>query len=249
LTPVASTTRLNVALGGNPVLFDVTVAIAPGEAVALLGANGSGKSTLVKALLGLTPPASGAVALFGEPPGRRVPWAKIAYVPQDSPAGSGVPASALELVVAAQLTGGRPWPPAGARARALAALESVGLSDRAKDPVAHLSGGQRRRVLLARALARRPELLIMDEPLAGVDAASAEALVAALRAASGTTSLVVLHEPGPFASYLTRGIVLRGGRVHADGPLADVAPQAPADPHHDAPHVGRSQAPRLEVRP
>jgi zinc transport system ATP-binding protein len=98
-------------------------------------------------------------------------------------------------------------------------------------------------------LARRPELLIMDEPLAGLDAASAEGLVDTLRRLDHLTCLVVLHEPGPFASHLRRGIVLEGGRVAADGPLAEVAPTLPRHHHHDSERPGRSHTPALEVRP
>jgi zinc transport system ATP-binding protein len=117
------------------------------------------------------------------------------------------------------------------------------LADRARDALKHFSGGQRHRVWLARALVRRPELLIMDEPLAGVDAASAQALVDVLRATPGLTSLVVLHEAGPFADYLTRVIVLEGGAVAADGPPDALTGRAPHH-HHDT-HPGRSQAPDL----
>jgi zinc transport system ATP-binding protein len=249
LSALAQASALSVALGGHTILRDVTVGIGRGEAVGLLGANGSGKSTLVKALLGLIPASGGSVELFGRPPGRLVPWAKVAYVPQDSPAGAGVPTSALEVVVAGQLTGPRPWPPRGAKGRALTALGRVGLRDRAHDAMGRLSTGQRHRVLLARALARRPELLIMDEPLAGIDASSATALVATLRETEGLTSLVVLHEPGPFAGYLTRGIVLEAGRVAADGPMHDVAPHLPAHHHHDDSGPRPAGAPSMRVRP
>ncbi|MDR1118278.1 MAG: ATP-binding cassette domain-containing protein [Bifidobacteriaceae bacterium] len=241
---VAAASGLDVALGGHRVLHDVSFEIRAGEAVGLLGANGSGKSTLVKTMLGLIQPLRGRAELFGEPPGRRVPWAKVAYVPQDSPAGSGVPTSALEVVVSGLMTGPRPWPPRRAKARALAALELVGMEGRARDTLKNLSGGQRHRVLLARALVRRPQLLIMDEPLAGVDAASAESLVAALRGMAGLTTVVVLHETGPFADYLTRAIVLDGGRIAADGPPPPGA-AAPVHHHHDLPHPGRSQTPDL----
>ncbi|MDR3360194.1 MAG: ATP-binding cassette domain-containing protein, partial [Bifidobacteriaceae bacterium] len=133
MTLLAEARDLTVTLGGAKILTDVTVGIGQGEAVALLGANGSGKSTLVKTLLGLLPAAGGQVRLFGAAPGRGVPWAKVAYVPQDSTAGAGVPSSALEVVQAGLLTGWAPWPPKGARARALEALDQVGLRTRAKD--------------------------------------------------------------------------------------------------------------------
>ncbi|MDR2114098.1 MAG: ATP-binding cassette domain-containing protein, partial [Bifidobacteriaceae bacterium] len=228
------------------ILDHISCSIHSGEAVGLLGANGSGKSTLVKALLGLIPIGSGQVQLFGQTPGRRVPWGRVAYVPQDSPAGAGVPTSALEVVMAGTLTGWRPWLPRDAKPRALAALDQVGLADRARDRLKDFSGGQRHRVLLARALVRQPELLIMDEPLAGVDDSSAELLVDALRRRTDLTTLVVLHQPGPFADYLTRGLQLDQGRLVAEGTLAELAPGLPQHHHHDAPTPRRSQTPQLD---
>jgi zinc transport system ATP-binding protein len=259
--PAVSVVDLGVTLGGHRILEDISFSISPGQTVGLFGANGSGKSTLVRALLGLIPVAAGRAELFGAAPGRKLPWAKVAYVPQASPAGAGVPTSALDVVQAGLLTGWRPWPSRGSKARALQALAAVGLEDRARDTLKNFSGGQRRRVLLARALVRQPSLLIMDEPLAGVDAASAEALVDALAATPDLTCLVVLHEPGPFERYLTRGIVLEDGQIVADGPLAEVRPQVTDHHHHHDPagphrsHTPELAAPheigdhRLEERP
>ncbi|MDR1442294.1 MAG: ATP-binding cassette domain-containing protein [Bifidobacteriaceae bacterium] len=248
MTPLAQTVHLDVNLGGNRVLHDAALAVHAGEAVGLLGANGSGKSTLVKALLGLVPVASGEVRLFGKTPGRGVPWGRVAYVPQVSPAGSGVPTSALDVVRAGLLTGWRPWPPRGAKTRAAQALAAVGLEDQAKVSLAALSGGQRHRVLLARALVRQPDLLIMDEPLAGVDAASANQLVKALEEREGLTCLVVLHDLGPFERYLGRGIVLSQGEVVADGPLKKVLP-TDHHHHHEPPRPVHSHTPELDVLP
>jgi zinc transport system ATP-binding protein len=245
---VVAARRLEVALGGHTVLKDIDFEVAPGEVVGLLGANGSGKSTLVRALLGLIPVESGSVELFGEPPGRSVPWGKVAYVPQDSPAGAGVPTSALDVVVSGLLTGARPWPPRGAKARALKELEDAGLGAEATRPLKRFSAGQRHRVMLARALVRSPALLIMDEPLAGVDAASAARLVTTLRARKDLTCLVVLHEPGPFDGYLTRAILLESGRLAADGDPRELAASGRQVHHHpDAPH--RSNTPDLGLRP
>jgi zinc transport system ATP-binding protein len=113
-------------------------------------------------------------------------------------------------------------------------VAAVGLADRLHDPVAALSGGQQRRVLVARALAAEPELLIMDEPTAGVDAASQEALAAVLAevSARGTTLLVVTHETGPLAGVLSRAVVVDHGRIGYDGPLAGAEPHAHGGHHH-----------------
>ncbi|WP_416171701.1 metal ABC transporter ATP-binding protein [Actinomyces qiguomingii] len=213
-----------VVLGSNLVLDGVGLTVTQGESVALLGANGSGKSTLVKTILGLTPVHSGAVRLFGNDVERRrlVPWERVGYVPQRVGASSGVPATALEVVRSGLLSPGRPFADRGgaARRRALDALAAVGLVDRAQDHVQILSGGQSQRVLIARALVRSPELLLLDEPLAGIDRASRESLaitLAELRR-QGLTLLTVLHEMGELADVVERAVVLSEGRVVFDGP-------------------------------
>jgi zinc transport system ATP-binding protein len=117
-----------------------------------------------------------------------------------------------------------------------------------EEPVASLSGGQQRRVLVARALAAQPELLIMDEPTAGVDAASQDALADVLTrvSAAGTTLLVVTHETGPLAGVLTRAVVVDHGRIRYDGPLAGAEP---TDGHgHDDAHCGPEDVVRTRYR-
>lgn len=231
--PAIRTEGLTVAFGATPVLRGVDLSVADGEAVALMGGNGSGKSTFLKALLGIVPVASGEARLFGADvtARRTVPWSSIGYVPQRVGVGAGVPATALE-VVSAGLTGHRRLRPgAGARRVCLDALEQVGLADRARESVAIFSGGQQQRVLIARALVRRPRLLLLDEPLSGVDQVSKEAIarILAQLQAGGTTLLVVLHELGELAPLLDRAVVLRHGHIVHDG-----SPPRPA-PGHDAP--------------
>jgi zinc transport system ATP-binding protein len=116
------------------------------------------------------------------------------------------------------------------------------------DPVASLSGGQQRRVLVARALAAEPELLLMDEPTAGVDAASQDALAAVLAdvSAAGTTLLVVTHEAGPLAGVLRRAVVVDHGRIRYDGPLAGAEPWAGGGHHHGPPPDGDRPGYRLD---
>jgi len=131
-------------------------------------------------------------------------------------AASGVPATVREVVTAGRLarTGLRPLRRPD-RAAVQRALETVGLADRAKDSAGALSGGQQQRVLIARALAGEPDLLIMDEPLAGVDLGSRQVLAETLReqVAGGASALLVLHELGPLAPLIDRAVVLRDGRV------------------------------------
>ncbi|MDG4764868.1 metal ABC transporter ATP-binding protein [Solwaraspora sp. WMMD406] len=224
---------------GRPVLRDVDLTVTNGEVVALLGANGSGKSTLIRAVLGLVPLSDGTVHLFGQPVRRFRQWQRIGYVPQRLGAGSGVPATVGEVVHSGRLARRGVLRPASAadRAAVAAALSAVGLADRAGDPVTTLSGGQQQRTLIARALAGEPELLILDEPTAGVDAASQEAFAGALRTFvdGGGTVLLVAHELGPLQPLINRAVVLHHGEVVHVGPVPPPAGHH-ADPGHDHVH-------------
>jgi len=236
--PVVQADGVGVALGGQHILSGVDLSVASGEVLALLGANGSGKSTLVRALLGVVPTSTGSVHLFGAPLGPSAPWSRIGYVPQRLPAAAGVPSTALEVVMSGLLHGRTLRLPHGARRRALGALAEVDLTDRVHQRVQDMSGGQQQRVLIARALVRRPDLLVLDEPTSGIDIPTQATFVdtvARLRDA-GTTIVVILHELGPFAPLIDRAVVLRHGRVVHDG-----APPRPrgdhADDHHDHTHA------------
>lgn len=209
--------HLDVVLGETRVLTDVSLNVRAGEAVALLGANGSGKSTLVRAALGVVPRAAGAITLFDQPLGRTVPWDRIGYVPQRLPASTGVPSTACEVVRSGLLSGGR-WR-LGSKGQAIVALQAMGMADRASQPVQEMSGGQQRRVLIARALIRQPELLVLDEPTTGIDLDTMDTLVGAMEVMrrSGTAMIVILHETEAFGSLLNRAIVLREGHIVHDG--------------------------------
>jgi zinc transport system ATP-binding protein len=163
---------------------------------------------------------------------------RVGYVPQRHTVSGAVPATVREVVSVGRLARLGPLRRLAARDRSAVAdaVAAVGLHDRLDDPVASLSGGQQRRVLVARALAGEPELLIMDEPTAGVDAASQEAMAGLLADVSGngTTLLVVTHEAGPLASVLTRAVVVDHGRIGYDGPLAGAEGIAWTGDHHHA---------------
>ena len=228
-----------VALGGRPVLRGVSLTVRGGEVVAVLGANGSGKSTLVRALLGLIPLAAGEVRLFGTPIEAFRERARIGYVPQRLGVASSVPATVREVVAAGRLArrGFRRLPSAADRRAIQDALSIVGLADRARDQVNALSGGQQQRVLIARALAGEPDLLVLDEPTAGVDAASQDAFAATLRALvdTGVTILLIAHELGPLEPLIERAVVLHDGRIVHDGAVPRPAGHH-ADPGHDHVH-------------
>jgi zinc transport system ATP-binding protein len=225
-----------VVLGGRRILEDISVTVDEGEFVAILGANGSGKTTLVRTLVGLNPLAAGALTVFGTPQARFREWPRLGYVPQRLSVGGGVPATVGEVVASGRtgrLSRFRRFS-ADDRAAVAHALEDVGLADRAGDPVATLSGGQQQRVLIARALAGEPEVLVLDEPTAGVDADSQDTLAGALGHLSNNGGSVVLvaHELGPLAGLIRRAVVLSHGQAQSDGP-----PPQP-EGHHAAPgHV------------
>jgi len=248
--PVIEVTDGAVALGGRAVLHGVSLRVRPGEIVALLGANGSGKSTLVRATIGLVPLAGGSVRLFGSPLRRFRDWRRLGYVPQRISAASGVPATVREVVSAGRLSRASWWrPSSGAdRAAVRAALDTVGLADRAGDGVAELSGGQQQRVLIARALAGEPDLLILDEPMAGIDLPSQHAFAAALQQmqARGQTILLVAHELGPLEPLVERAVVLRDGRIVHDGaPPPAVGHHAHPEHDHVHPHAYADHETRL----
>ena len=223
--PVLVADDLSVELGGLPVLRGVSLAVHPGETVALLGGNGSGKSTLVRALVGLLPHQRGTVTLFGRPQRLFRSRHRIGYVPQRSAVNTSA-ATVREVVASGRLARRLPFLPAGREDRRQVdqALASVGMADRARDRISWLSGGQQQRVLIARALAARPQLLILDEPIAGVDLDHQQVLADLLDrlSSAGTAILVVLHEVGPLAGLIDRAVVLSDGRVAYQGSLSGI---------------------------
>ena len=242
--PPLKVDSIDVVMGSTHILHQVSLTVERGESVALLGANGCGKSTLIKACLGLYPLADGDVQLFGDSLSKRrqVPWMQVGYVPQRVSATAGVPATALEVVRSGLLGPGRPFASwgGGAKAQALEALAQVGLAKRANDHVQVFSGGQAQRVMIARALVRRPQLLFLDEPLAGVDRASRQGLadcLAQLRE-QGITLVTVLHEMGELAGLVDRTVTLADGRVVASRSLVASRPLAAHEPEREP---GRDQ--------
>jgi zinc transport system ATP-binding protein len=234
--PVLSVRGAVVAYAGRPVLRGVDLTVTAGEVVAILGENGSGKSTLVRASLGLAPLVAGSVRLFGRPLADFRDRHRIGYVPQRLGAASGVPATVREVVRSGVLArrGFARLPRRGEAQAVAGALAAVGLADRDRDQVATLSGGQQQRVLIARALAGQPDLLVLDEPTAGVDAASQDAFAGTIELLleHGTTIILVAHELGPLEPLIQRAVVLSNGRVLHDGPCPE-----PIGHHADPAHV------------
>ena len=225
---------LYVSRGGIPVLRDVDLHVAPGEAVGLHGGNGSGKSTLIRAVVGLLPPQSGELRLFGQPQEKFRQWHRIGYVPQHS--AINVPnATVWEVASSGRLPHRRPFTPMSRKDRKIVddALATVGIEDRARWPFDALSGGQKQRTLIARALITEPELYVMDEPMAGVDLHSQEDLARLLEqlVRDGSSMLIVLHELG--SVRLDRSVTLCDGRVTAE--VHDSHPEFHAPPAEPSP--------------
>jgi zinc transport system ATP-binding protein len=203
--------RVSFSYGSFKVLENASFHIHQGEFIALVGPNGSGKTTALKLLLGLEQAQSGTIFLFGAPssPATRN---RTGYVPQQSAGDSAFPITVLEAVQMGRLRSLSRKFGAADRAAALEALEQAEIADLARRPYSALSGGQRRRALVARALAARPELLILDEPTANMDRESEERLFATLGKLKGSaTILIVTHDTG-FVSALTDRVLCMGSR-------------------------------------
>ena len=213
---------LTVAYNRKPVLWDVEYEAPDRSLIAIVGPNGAGKSTLLKAVLGLVPAASGLVEVYGRPVARQRHL--IGYVPQRGSVDWDFPVSALE-VVAMGLYGRIGWlRPVARRHRetARACLDQVGMADYADRQISQLSGGQQQRVFLARALAQEAKLYFMDEPFAGVDAATETAIVDVLHRLKdeGRTVIAVHHDLQTVPEYFEH-VLLLNGRVVAAGPMTE----------------------------
>ena len=213
---------LTVAYNRKPVLWDIEYEAPDRSVIAIVGPNGAGKSTLLRAVLGLVPAASGLVEVYGRPVARQRHL--IGYVPQRGSVDWDFPVSALE-VVAMGLYGRIGWlRPVARRHRetARACLDQVGMADYADRQISQLSGGQQQRVFLARALAQQAKLYFMDEPFAGVDAATETAIVDVLHRLKdeGRTVIAVHHDLQTVPEYFEH-VLLLNGRVVAAGPVAE----------------------------
>jgi zinc transport system ATP-binding protein len=241
--------RAAFGYGERAVLTDATLTIHRGEIVAVVGPNGSGKSTLMKGILGLNEQVAGSVTLFGVPSQDLHERARLGYVPQRHTLSASVRATAEEIVATGRLPRINWLGRLRATDRQIVArsLDVVGLADRAATEVSTLSGGQQRRVLIARALAGQPDVLIMDEPTAGVDAASQHVLADVLErlVEREVTMLIVTHELGALERLLTRIVVVDGGHIRFDGtPAAYVAQRDAVHHDHDSHHHDLELGPR-----
>ncbi|HYD98378.1 MAG TPA: metal ABC transporter ATP-binding protein [Alphaproteobacteria bacterium] len=221
-SPAIEVHDLTVAYREKPVLWDVDLEVPRGVLMAIVGPNGAGKSTLIKAMLGLVRAAAGEVRVHGRPyrENRRL----VAYVPQRGSVDWDFPTSVLDVVMMGRY-GALGWlrrPGRRERDMAMAALTKVGMQDFAERQISQLSGGQQQRVFLARALAQEARLYLMDEPFAGVDAATERVLIDVLRRldADGRPVVVVHHDLGTLGRYFDNCLLLNTTPIAA-GPVRE----------------------------
>ena len=224
--PVLTLDHVAVALGGRPVLRDVSAEIFPGEFVGLIGSNGAGKTTLLRIILGLLRADEGRIEVLGRSLRHGRGNRAIGYVPQKQAIDPDTPLRGRDLV-ALGIDGERwgiPWPSKARRARVDEALRSVGALAYADAPVGRLSGGEQQRLFIAQALLTDPRLLLLDEPLANLDlrgAGEVVRLVARLGRERGIAVLLVAHDMNPLLEVMDRVLYLAEGRS-AIGPVDEV---------------------------
>ena len=214
---------MTIAYHRKPVLWDVDLDVPEGQLVGIVGPNGAGKSTMILAIMNLVPKASGWVRIYGKPyeEMRRI----VGYVPQRESVDWDFPLSALEVVTMGRF-GHVGWirrPSKQDKQLAHEALEKVGMGEYAHRQISQLSGGQQQRVFLARALAQDAKVYLMDEPFAGVDAATERAIIDILMElrAQGKTILVVHHDLQTVTHYFD-WLIMLNMRVVASGPTEEV---------------------------
>ncbi len=211
--------NLTVSYGPVPALLDISLRVPPGQLVGVIGPNGSGKSTLLKSILGFVKPDVGTVKLFGQEASRAK--GRVAYVPQRGAVDWDFPITVREVALMGRYGTKRWWQDMSKSDYALAdrALGQVRMSEYANRQIGQLSGGQQQRVFMARALAQDSEIQLLDEPFAGVDAATERAILNVLTNAKrkGKTVVVVHHDLETAAEYFDLLILLKQ-RLYAFGP-------------------------------
>jgi len=221
--PILEVHDVTVGYHHKPVLWNIDLQLDEPQLVGVIGPNGAGKSTLIKAILGLVPIVSGRVTLFGE--SLKKMRHRIGYVPQRESVDWDFPVSVLDVVLMG--TYGRlKWfrrPAAKERELARQCLDKVGLKDFEHRQIGQLSGGQQQRTFLARALAQEADIYFMDEPMAGVDAATESAIFALLKELrqQGKTVVVVHHDLRTVPDYFDH-VILLNMRLIASGPTSEV---------------------------
>ncbi|CAN0654722.1 Chelated iron transport system membrane protein YfeB [Nitratireductor aquimarinus] len=214
---------------GHTALRDASFSIPTGTIAALVGVNGSGKSTLFKGIMGFVPLAKGEVSILGEPAGRALKRNVVAYVPQAEEVDWNFPVLVEDVVMMGRYghMNFMRWARRQDHEMVEAALERVGMADFRKRQIGELSGGQKKRVFLARALAQEGRVILLDEPFTGVDVRTEESIIALLKALreEGHVMLVSTHNLGSVPRFCDRTILINR-TVLAAGPTEDVFTRA-----------------------
>jgi ABC-type Mn2+/Zn2+ transport system ATPase subunit len=217
-------TGLTVRYGGRAALEDVDVAVPAGQVTALVGPNGSGKSTLLSAISGLIPLTAGTVTVLGRSPGSNGLAERVSYVLQSTPANEALPVTVREVVTMARFARrGLFGRLTGADRRAVnEALARLGVANLADRHLRELSGGQRQRVLVAQGLAQGADLLLLDEPVTGLDLTSRDGILSVVEGVrdAGGTVIVATHDLGD--AERADHVILLAGDVVAAGPPEQV---------------------------
>lgn len=221
-SPLLQLQNVTVRFGENTALHGIDLQINRGDQVAVVGPNGAGKSTFFNVIAGIIKPDRGSVRIGGSGPGKHI---CIGYVPQRNRIDWRFPVTVADVVMMGRVAqiGLLRWPRRQDRERVQAALEQVGMAAFAKRQIGELSGGQQQRVFLARVLAQEAELLLMDEPLSGLDSPSQEAILAVLDQLrrQAITVLVATHDLNQAAEHFPT-ILLLNRRLVALGPPTEV---------------------------
>ncbi|MFP6887948.1 MAG: metal ABC transporter ATP-binding protein [Opitutales bacterium] len=214
---------LTVSYERKPVLYGIDVTVEPGALVGVVGPNGAGKSTLIKTIMGIVPSSGGWVKVFGQPFDKAV--TRVGYVPQRESVDWDFPVSVMDVVLMGRYGHAGLLRRVGKRDREIArdCLQKVNMTPFASRQIGNLSGGQQQRVFLARALAQESDLYLMDEPFAGVDAATETAIVELLRELKerGKTLLIVHHDLATAREYFDK-LLLLNMRLVAYGGVEEV---------------------------
>lgn len=224
--PALEVHDLTVAFDRKPVLWNIDLTIPQGKIVGIVGPNGAGKSTLIKAVMGILPLSSGYTKLFDQP--INDVRSRISYVPQRESVDWDFPASVMDVVLMGRYSkiGLFKRPRKADRDAALDCLKKVGMEAFANRQISQLSGGQQQRTFLARALAQHADIYFMDEPFAGVDAATEKTIINLLRdmTNSGKTVIVVHHDLQSVSTYFD-WVIMLNTRLIASGPTEETFTQ------------------------
>lgn len=215
MNPVIHCADMSFAYDQKPILEKVNLNVPEGDFVSVVGPNGSGKTTLLRLALGLLKPTAGRIEVFGKSPDQA--RGRIGYVPQHPRLDPLFPVTALDVTLMGRLGRTRPFGSwlRGDRNKAMESLAEVGLADHHDQHFASLSGGQKQRVLIARALAGDPQMLLLDEPTAGLDAHVEESFYRLLQSLNKSLTIVLVSHDLGFVSGFVKSVICVGREVVA----------------------------------